>query len=135
MDTKRISIIAASSVAAAGVIFSAVTLIVKKFRGKNSPDILHRMKSMTHDLTLTDDQVRILRWIADGCPDGESLGAREGDLHASDEAAYGVEEAHAGDQATTEGPAARGRPRRAACVPQRTPCGGEEAPSGRGASE
>jgi len=65
MDTKRISIIAASSVAAAGVIFSAVTLIAKKFKNKNSPDITNRMKIMTHDLTLTDDQVNKVRPIVE----------------------------------------------------------------------
>jgi|JI9StandDraft_2_1071091.scaffolds.fasta_scaffold47180_2 Spy/CpxP family protein refolding chaperone len=65
MDTKRISIIAASSVAAAGVIFSAVTLIAKKFKNKNSPDITNRMKIMTHDLTLTDDQVTKVRPIVE----------------------------------------------------------------------
>ncbi|MBK9248555.1 MAG: hypothetical protein IPM69_10685 [Ignavibacteria bacterium] len=65
MDTKRISIIAASSVAAAGVIFSAVSLFTKKFKGSKSPDVTKRMKIMTKDLTLTDDQVTKVRPIVE----------------------------------------------------------------------
>lgn len=65
MDTKRISIIAASSVAAAGVIYSAVTLIAKRWKNKNSPDIIKQMKIMTQDLTLTDEQVTKVRPIVE----------------------------------------------------------------------
>lgn len=61
MDTKRITIIAASSVAAASLVFSAFSIFGKKFRSKKHLDIDAQVLKLTKKLSLTDEQVSKVR--------------------------------------------------------------------------
>lgn len=61
MDTKRITIIAASSVAAASLVFSAFSIFGKKFRSKKHLDIDAQVLKLTKRLSLTDEQIDKVR--------------------------------------------------------------------------